>query len=81
MTWFFLGPPISTTLIVSVYMLGLGVGALLGGQAAERMRRALPAYCALELGIALFGALSLPFLGVLARATAGASHASAWSVT
>lgn len=69
---------VSITLIVSVYMLGLGIGALLGGQLAERMRRPLLSYCAVELLIAAFGAVSLPLLGVLARFTAGSSHAVSW---
>ena len=69
---------VSTTLIVSVYMLGLGLGALLGGRLSERVKNGLLAYCGIELLIGIFGLASLPFLGVLARFTAGASHAVSW---
>ena len=42
----------SVTLIVSVFMLGLGLGALLGGQLADRFPgRALGLFAAAELGI------------------------------
>jgi predicted membrane-bound spermidine synthase len=68
---------VSITLIVSVYMLGLGLGALLGGRLAERLRSALYAYCAVELLIAGFGSASLPLLGQLGRLTAGSSHLTA----
>ena len=49
----------SVTVIVSTFMLGLGCGALLGGQAADRFRDhviVLFAFC--ELGIGLFGIIS-----------------------
>jgi predicted membrane-bound spermidine synthase len=66
---------VSITLIVSVYMLGLGLGALLGGALSERLRRGLVAYCAIELAIAAFGAFSPAFLSLLGRFTAGAGYA------
>ncbi len=65
---------ISITLIVSVYMLGLGFGALGGGLLAERIQARIRLYAGIELGIAAFGLVSLPFLAALAQHTAGSSH-------
>ena len=49
----------SVTIIVSTFMLGLGVGALAGGQLADRYpRQALAMFALFELGIALFGVCS-----------------------
>jgi predicted membrane-bound spermidine synthase len=63
--------PVSITLIVSVYMFGLGFGSLLGGYLAERTRHRVALYLAIELCLGLFGLLSLPYLDFLARHTAG----------
>ncbi len=65
---------ISITLIVSVYMLGLGLGALAGGRLSERLRSGLLAYCCIELLIGAFGVASLPFLEFVGRATAGSDY-------
>src|SRR5262245_16059932 len=62
---------ISITLIVSVYMVGLGLGALLGGFLAERVRNKIILYFIVELLIGVFGIASLPFLDYLGRYTAG----------
>ena len=52
----------SVTLIVSVFMFGLGIGGLLGGQLADRwLTKLLRVYVLIEVGIALFGFFS-PFL-------------------
>lgn len=52
----------STTIIVSVFMVGLGLGALLGGWAADRwLDRIIPMFAFVELGIGLFGFAS-PYL-------------------
>jgi predicted membrane-bound spermidine synthase len=49
----------SVTIIVSTFMLGLGLGALLGGQLADRYpRRALALFALIELAIGVFGACS-----------------------
>lgn len=49
----------SVTIIVSSFMLGLGVGALLGGELSDRYpQRALPMFAAIELAIAAFGIVS-----------------------
>jgi spermidine synthase len=65
---------VSTTLIVSVYMFGLGLGSLVGGALAERSRHRLRLYAAVELCLGLFGALSLPLLHALGRMTAGSDY-------
>jgi predicted MFS family arabinose efflux permease len=49
----------SVTIIVSTFMLGLGVGALLGGQLADRFpQHTLALFAAIELSIAVFGVFS-----------------------
>lgn len=65
---------ISTTLIVSVYMFGLGVGALLGGFLAERSKNKIILYFMIEFLIGCFGVISLPFLDFLGRHTAGSNY-------
>jgi spermidine synthase len=65
---------ISITLIVSVYMLGLGIGALLGGFLAERVKAKITLYFLVELLLGVFGLASLPFLDVLGSYTAGSSY-------
>jgi spermidine synthase len=65
---------ISITLIVSVYMFGLGFGALLGGFLAERVKTRITLYFLVELFLGLFGLISLPFLDMLGRSTAGSSY-------
>ncbi len=64
---------ISITLIVSVYMLGLGIGALIGGYLAERVKNKLGLYLLVELSTGCFGIISLPFLDWLGRNTAASS--------
>jgi len=65
---------VSTALIVSVFMAGLGGGALLGGFLAERIRRRILLYFAVQAMTAVFGLASLPFLHLLGRMTAGIGH-------
>lgn len=49
----------SITIVVSTFMLGLGCGALLGGQAADRFRsRIIELFAVCEVGIGFFGILS-----------------------
>jgi hypothetical protein len=53
----------SITLIVSIFMFGLGCGALLGGWVSKRFRSALPtAFLGCELIIGLFGLVSIPLI-------------------
>jgi spermidine synthase len=64
----------SVAVIVSAFMLGLGLGSLLGGWASARF----PSYAVLlfgasELGIALFGLVSLKIFHWAAGISAGAS--------
>jgi len=66
--------PVSTTLIVSTYMLGLGLGALIGGAAAERVKRRVSLYMLVELLLGAFGAASPWLLDFLGRRTAGAAY-------
>ncbi len=59
----------SITIIVSTFMLGLGLGALAGGALADRRPgHILPMFAAAEFGIALFGLASpqlIPWVGEL----------------
>src|SRR6187549_1163383 len=63
--------PVSTTLIVTIYMLGLGLGGLIGGRVADRSKHKLAIYLCVEAGLAMFGVASLPYLGLIAKWTAG----------
>lgn len=65
---------VSIILIVSVYMLGLGLGALVGGILSENVRGRITLYCIVELLIGFFGLVSLFFLEYLGRRTAGSSY-------
>lgn len=65
---------ISITLIVSVYMFGLGIGALFGGFLAERIKNKIVLYFTVELLIGCFGLISLSFLDFLGQYTAGSSY-------
>src|SRR5258708_1793322 len=76
MAWFALyGVNIeSVTVIVTVFMLGLGFGSLAGGRLSKALGHSvLIAFGAIEIGIGLFGAASLPLFGWAASWTAGAS--------
>ncbi len=60
----------AVTMIVTVFMVGLGVGGLLGG-ALSRATRPAPIllFAVAEAGIGVFGFFSLPLFGVVGRAT------------
>lgn len=66
--------PNSSTLIVSIFMLGLGLGAVLGGRVAENSGSRIKAYLAIECLLGTFAIVSLPLLEFLGRSTAGADH-------
>ena len=70
---------ISITIIVTVYMLGLGIGALFGGLIVERNKNRILLYFFVELTIGLFGLISLPFLSFLGRHTAGTNYYIAYT--
>lgn len=60
----------SITIVVSIFMFGLGAGSLVGGQLSARYPGELPRlflYC--ELAIGTFGVLSLWLIGVVSAAT------------
>lgn len=49
----------SVTIVVSAFMLGLGLGALLGGKLADSFpQRSLALFCGCEVGIGLYGLIS-----------------------
>ncbi|MCB9757020.1 MAG: fused MFS/spermidine synthase [Candidatus Omnitrophica bacterium] len=61
---------VSITLIVSVYMLGLGCGALIGGWLAEKSLNHIRLYFWVELMVAIIGALSFPCIMAIGQLTA-----------
>ena len=65
---------ISMALIGSIYMGGLGIGALLGGHLAEKVKNKILFYFLVEIAIGGFGLVSLPFLKILGQNTAGSSY-------
>jgi len=72
----------SVTVIVTVFMLGLGLGSLAGGRlSALPGLNVLRAFGLIELGIGSFGAFSLILFHYVERFTAGASTSSTAIVT
>jgi MFS family permease len=68
----------SVTIVVSTFMLGLGLGALLGGWLADRFpRRILLIFCLFELSIAVFGLLSVDLILAMGAAFSSVSRFSA----
>lgn len=71
----------SVTIIVSTFMLGLGLGALLGGQLSDRWpNRALQLFALTELAIAVFGVLSPWLIRAVAAATVTSAHGTVAAV-
>jgi predicted membrane-bound spermidine synthase len=66
---------VSITIIVSVYMLGLGLGSLLGGRLAERSPDLYRLYAVVEGALGIVGIISFPLILTVGRLTAGASAA------
>ncbi|MFA5976309.1 MAG: fused MFS/spermidine synthase [Elusimicrobiota bacterium] len=64
---------VSITLIISVFMGGLGLGALIGGRLAEKKRDRMFLYAGIELLIGVFGLASFQILDALGRVSAGCS--------
>src|SRR5690349_757591 len=63
----------SVTVVVSAFMLGLGIGSLAGGRISRHPRMPLLVlFGAAELGIAAYGLASLPLFHWVAGFTAGA---------
>jgi spermidine synthase len=72
----------SVTVIVTVFMLGLGLGSLAGGRlSAMPGVAALRAFGAIEISIGVFGLCSLPLFHWVAEFTAGASTAATGAIT
>src|SRR5579885_1072991 len=68
----------SVTVVVSAFMLGLGLGSLAGGRISRHPRAPLLAlFAAAELGIAAYGLVSLALFHRVAAFTAGAPAAAA----
>jgi len=65
---------ISITIIVSVYMAGLGFGAIIGGRLAERVKNRILLYFTIETAMGVFGAFSLLLLQFAGRHTSGADY-------
>lgn len=69
---------VSITLIVSAFMLGLGLGSLTGGRLAGRVRDPYALYAAVEGALGLAGLASLPLIPALGRLTSGAAPAASF---
>ena len=66
---------VSITLIVAAYMAGLGIGSLIGGRIARSLNNALLYYGMLEIGIAVFGAVSPQVILRIGESMAGSPYA------
>ena len=64
---------ISITIIVTIFMGGLGLGAIIGGRFAGSLRNGLLFYAGIELLIGVFGLGSFGLLDMLGRHTAGSA--------
>jgi len=63
----------SVTVVVTAFMLGLGVGSLWGGRASRSGVPLVPLFAIVELCTAIYGVLSLHVFHLTAQVTAGAS--------
>lgn len=65
----------SITIIVSIFMLGLGVGALGGGYLSEKFPNRIPTlFLVVELAIGVFGSLSVPLIKNVGALTLNSSQ-------
>src|ERR1700679_4085867 len=72
----------SVTVIVAAFMLGLGVGSLAGGEVSRDPKRpALLLFSLVELGIGVFGLLSLPLFHWVGSLTLGLSALPTFAIT
>ncbi len=72
----------SVTVIVTAVMLGLGVGSIVGGEVSKNPRRpTLLLFSLVELGIGLFGFLSLPLFHWVGSFTLGLSPLKTFLLT
>jgi len=72
----------SVTMVVTAFMLGLGLGSLAGGEVSKDAKRpVLLMFSLVELGIGLFGAVSLGVFHAVGKVTLGMSAVSTFFVT
>jgi len=72
----------SVTMVVTAFMLGLGVGSIAGGIVSKDPKRpVLLMFALVELGIGLFGAVSLGVFHAVGEVTLGMSALSTFLVT
>ncbi len=63
----------SVTIVVAAFLLGLGIGSFVGGELSRRFQ-ALPLFAAFEIGIGVFGIVSLRLFAGAAGIGADASR-------
>lgn len=66
--------PISTAIVVSIFMFGLGVGALAASHVSSRCSNPIRLYVIVEALIALFGFASIPLIMTVGRHTVGSDY-------
>jgi predicted membrane-bound spermidine synthase len=72
----------SVTMVVTAFMLGLGIGSVAGGIVSKDPKRpVLLMFSLVELGIGLFGAISLAVFHAVGNATLGMSAVGTFGVT
>lgn len=72
----------SVTMVVTAFMLGLGVGSVAGGAVSKSPKRPVLLYFALvEVGIAVFGVSSLAIFHAVGRLTLGLGGLATFAVT
>jgi spermidine synthase len=72
----------SVTMVVTAFMLGLGLGSIAGGIVSkDKKRPVLLMFALVELGIGLFGAVSLAIFHAVGEATLGMSTFGTFVVT
>jgi predicted membrane-bound spermidine synthase len=71
----------SVTVIVTAFMLGLGLGSLAGGALSKRAERLLAWFALVELGLGLFGLASMPLFQWVGALTLRLSPAATALVT
>lgn len=64
---------VSTSIVVSIFLLGLGIGALIGGWLAEKIKWRLWLYLLIEIGIGLIGLVSADAIVASGKLLAGNS--------
>src|SRR4051794_32356883 len=72
----------SVTMVVTAFMLGLGLGSVAGGVVSKDAKRPVLLFFSLvELGIGLFGAVSLEVFHAVGNVTLGMSAVATFTVT